>query len=574
MKLFIPLLVISAAVALGALTGCDQSTHAQHAHDHGEADHDELDPIRVTLFTDKVQLFMEYPHLVRGEPARFLAHLTVLETGEPIRSGTLRFKLTDPTGATQETIVDAPKRDGLFVPEWTFPEVEIFTLELTLTSPQAEDRIMVGEIDVWASHHDAIHAAEASAEAELPDLVPFLLEQQWKIGTRYERATRRTLVRRLLIPGQVIAPQGASAVVSPPVAGRLLPPPDGKLPQVGDPVQAGQVLALVEPRLPATEVAQLSANRAQVQSLETELALRELDLDTKALEVERSLIQSEARLEYARRALERADKLREKGLGAEQEHDEAIQNVRLAEAEFEGAKVMKRSYDNARERLATLRSQTSVANRDTPAAGELFQMPLEAPIAGQIVAVHHIQGEHLDAHQELFRILSTEHVWVEASVSEFDLAELLEQPGATMELPSYPGRRFDMLGAAGGRLVNIGTEIEPETRTVAVLFELPNPDGLFRVGMFADVYLETKTATEAVAIPEDAILMDNGFPLCFVLIDGETFQRRELELGVRDNGFVEVKRGVEDGERVVTQGGYLIKLAALTPEAFGHGHAH
>ena len=64
-------------------------------------------------------------------------------------------------------------------------------------------------------------------------------------------------------------------------------------------VDAGQVLAMVEPPLPVTEVVQLSANRAQVQSLETELALRELDLDTRALEVERSLIQSEARRDYA-----------------------------------------------------------------------------------------------------------------------------------------------------------------------------------------------------------------------------------------------------------------------------------
>ena len=54
-------------------------------------------------------------------------------------------------------------------------------------------------------------------------------------------------------------------------------------------------------------------------------------------------------------------------------------------------------------------------------------MPLEAPIAGKIISVNHIQGEHLDAHQELFRIVNTEHIWVEASVSEFDLAELLER---------------------------------------------------------------------------------------------------------------------------------------------------
>ncbi len=59
-----------------------------------------------------------------------------------------------------------------------------------------------------------------------------------------------------------------------------------------------------------------------------------------------------------------------------------------------------------------------------------------------------------------------------------------------------------------------------------------------------------------------------------MLLGGESFQRRELALGVRDNGFAEVKAGIEVGERVVTKGAYLIKLAALSPESFSAGHAH
>jgi multidrug efflux pump subunit AcrA (membrane-fusion protein) len=103
---------------------------------------------------------------------------------------------------------------------------------------------------------------------------------------------------------------------------------------------------------------------------------------------------------------------------------------------------------------------------------------------------------------------------------------------------------------------------------------MPNPEGLFRVGMFANVYLETRTATDVVALSERAIVLDNGRPTAYVLIDGESFQRRELELGVRDNGFVEVRSGVTKGERVVTKGGYAIKLASLSSASFGHGHGH
>ena len=159
-------------------------------------------------------------------------------------------------------------------------------------------------------------------------------------------------------------------------------------------------------------------------------------------------------------------------------------------------------------------------------------------------------------------------------MSEFDLAALVEDLGAVMTLPAYPGRRFNVLGDVGGWLINVGRVVDPSSRTIAVHYELPNPEGLFRVGMLADVFLETKQATDAIAIPQHAVVMDNGRPTAFVLLGGETFQRRELTLGVRDNGYVEIIDGIETGERVVTKGAYLVKLASQAPESFGEGHAH
>jgi multidrug efflux pump subunit AcrA (membrane-fusion protein) len=58
------------------------------------------------------------------------------------------------------------------------------------------------------------------------------------------------------------------------------------------------------------------------------------------------------------------------------------------------------------------------------------------------------------------------------------------------------------------------------------------------------------------------------------MLEGETFQRREVTLGIRDNGWIEVVSGVAEGERVATRGAYAIKLASLSPASFGHGHGH
>lgn len=68
--------------------------------------------------------------------------------------------------------------------------------------------------------------------------------------------------------------------------------------------------------------------------------------------------------------------------------------------------------------------------------------------------------------------------------------------------------------------------------------------------------------------------MDQGLPTALVMLEGELFQKRELELGVRDGTWVEVLRGIERGERVATRGAYMVKLAALSPASFGAGHAH
>ena len=68
--------------------------------------------------------------------------------------------------------------------------------------------------------------------------------------------------------------------------------------------------------------------------------------------------------------------------------------------------------------------------------------------------------------------------------------------------------------------------------------------------------------------------MDGGRPTAFVLVHGEAFQKRVLDLGIRDGPLVEVRAGISEGDRVVTRGAYLVKLAAASPASFGAGHAH
>jgi cobalt-zinc-cadmium efflux system membrane fusion protein len=554
-------------VAGGCAPGTSQAASAS------DTEEEEPAPVAVTVFTSKVELFMEYPRLVPGLEARFLAHVTVLATGEPVRSGQLRLELSRGPDGSRVLEAEQPKRDGLFIPVGTFAMPGQYEARIVVTSDQVQETIPLQPIVVYADLTSAYAAAEAEAEVEPPDFVPFLLEQQWTIGLLMQQVELRSLTRRLQVPGEIEAPHHAMAVVSAPLAGRLLPPDSGNLPHIGDRVEKGQVLAVLEPPLTTSDAAQLIANETYHDTLEMELLVREFDLRARALEIEQTLQQSKAQLEFSEQALARLEDLRAKDLGTVAELQAARRDVEIARRAGEGAEALKASFAQAQERLQALQNR-GAANRAGAKPSGPPRHALAAPISGEIIEAEHVEGEHVESQGAVYRLLDLSTVWITAHVSEFDLAGIGNAPGALLAFAAYPDRTFDVLGEMQGRVIHSGRVVDPETRTIALRYEAPNPDGLFRAGMFADVFLETEHVVDAVAVSEDAIVMDNGRPVAFVLVHGEAFQKRVLELGIRDGQFVEVRAGIREGERVVTRGAYLVKLASASPAAFGEGHAH
>ncbi|VAX36463.1 hypothetical protein MNBD_PLANCTO03-911, partial [hydrothermal vent metagenome] len=237
-----------------------------------------------------------------------------------------------------------------------------------------------------------------------------------------------------------------------------------------------------------------------------------------------------------------------------------------------GALGLKASFEQA---LAALEQIQALSRSSTPEvdSGSPLHLPVRAPIAGTIVEVAHIEGEYVEATDELYRIINGDTVWVVAHVPEFDLADLTDSPHADISMPAYPDESFDIT-ELGGRLVNVGIAVERSSRTLPIVYELPNPEGRFQIGLMVDVHLGTRTARDVVSIPISAIIPDSGRSTVYVLLDGENFQRREVVLGIRDGDYIEVKSGVNAGEWVVARGGNAVRLAALSPASFGHGHAH
>jgi len=210
----------------------------------------------------------------------------------------------------------------------------------------------------------------------------------------------------------------------------------------------------------------------------------------------------------------------------------------------------------------------------TSSTADIPTLELKAPIAGIVTQIGASVGEHVRPDRPILTILDSEWVYIEAKVPESDVDRVASSRGAIYELPHAQGQFHELLADGAGRLIYFGREVETSSLTVPLVYEVKNASGSLRVGASLNLYIETARAEEALAVPESAVVDEEGRPIAFVQVSGETFDRRYLTLGVHESGFVEVKAGLAAGERVATKEAYAIRLASVSTTIPAHGHAH
>jgi membrane fusion protein, copper/silver efflux system len=176
-----------------------------------------------------------------------------------------------------------------------------------------------------------------------------------------------------------------------------------------------------------------------------------------------------------------------------------------------------------------------------------------APASGTVLTKNVVKGQRVDTGQELYRIVDLTHVWVIAEVAESDISAIKIGTPAVVTLRAYPNHPIE------GRVGFIYPDVKPETRTVRVRIELPNPDGRLKTDMYADVVFRPAAERGAVlAVPESAVI-DSGTQQFVLIAKGEgRFEPRPIKLGIRADGYVEVRDGVATGEEVVSTATFLI----------------
>jgi membrane fusion protein, heavy metal efflux system len=524
-RLLIFLTLIAAAVLIAAAHKERLQALLSHGHDQAKAaeepGHGHGGGISVTHYTDKTELFVEYPPLAKGEESAFAAHLTHIDGPlfKAVSAGKLTVRLAG-GGAPDETAdAGVSATPGIFRPVLRPQHTGKRQLTFHLALPQGEVVHDLGEVTV----HGDKAAAEASVPQETePEGIKFTKEQQWKIEFANQPAGERLVRESITASAMIKARAAGEAYIATPAAGLLRPAATG-FPQVGMKVEAGQVLAHLIARLGA-----------------------ESDTATLALAVERARIE----LEQARRERQRLDDLlKQEAIPAKRARDAAFRE-QVAQAELAAAQQRKASYQEGTGGIA-----------------------LKSPIAGTVLAVGGSPGAAVSEGQTIAHIADLDRLWIEARVPESELARVTTPAGLFFRLGEQ-GATYVLDVGKNAQLVGFGGLVDKDTRTVPAIFELDNPAQRLRIGAVIQAELYTGRASEGVAIPVSAVVDDNGQAVVFVQSEGELFQRRVVVLGHRDGDWIAVRSGIDPGDRVVTQGAYAVRLAATAPAALGHGHAH
>ncbi len=432
----------------------------------------EREPLTVTQWTTRTELFAEYPALVVGETSRFAIHLTRLDTYQALTAGRVEVHLSGSHGSAEVFSVDGPSRPGIFGVDVTPVHGGARELAIVLRLPGLDDAHCVGPVTVYRD----VAAARAAPgpEAAAVETIAFLKEQQWALDFGTAVVATAPVRASVRVPAVIVPRPGGAADVVAPLDGRLIRVVDAS---PGTAVIAGQELARVQP--PPSTPAELP----QIRQAHAEAATA---------------------LQWAIRDRERAGRLVAAGAAPEKRAEEARAAEEQAHARLKGADERLAQYQSAR-------------TADTSAGDdELFVV--RAPVSGVVAERTATTGANVSAGMVLFRLVDASQVQVAGQVPETELARARQAKTAELEVPGQSIR------VPAGAFGSLGRVLDPRTRTVPITFALDNRRLGLAVGQSVFLHLLLEESGSHPVVPVSALVDDAGRPIVFVQREGEAFE--------------------------------------------------
>lgn len=345
-------------------------------------------------------------------------------------------------------------------------------------------------------------AADAEESHDREGFVAMTPARMQAAGIRTERLEASSLGSEILAQATVAAPPEGQALLTARADGAVV----RMTKRLGDPVAAGETVALLESREAAGFVAERNAAAARAQAARA-AAAREQRLFT-------------ARI-TARQDLEAAQ-------AARAEADAQLQ-------------------------------RTEAAVRAAGVAGGGRYLAVSSPISGRITQVDTQLGAYVSAGAELFRVADPRRIQIDAAVPSTDVQRIRPGDRAVIELPGG--------GTVNATVRSTTPSLNPESRTATVVLQPDGvPAGLTQGQALRARIVPQGTATRGIVIPEEAVQQVEGRDVVFVQTEGG-FQAVPVSVGQRSGGRAEILEGLRPGLTVVTQGAFVLKSQLGASEA-------
>jgi len=189
-------------------------------------------------------------------------------------------------------------------------------------------------------------------------------------------------------------------------------------------------------------------------------------------------------------------------------------------------------------------------------------LTLYAPSSGAVTQMKVRHGMEVLPDSHLYTIADLSRVWVYANVYEYELPWIEVGQRARVEISYLPGQSFE------GTVTYIDPFLDAKTRTARVRLEQPNPDGLLKPEMFANVSILADPRRAVLSISEEALIRSGRRNLVVIALGEGRFEPRPVEVGLETgDGWIEIRNGLEDGEVIVSSGQFLIDSESKLQES-------
>lgn len=525
-------LLVAATILACAMVSCrnHEAGEHEHHHEHGE---------QMTFYNNDFELFAEVTPLIVGKDCDILAHFTYLSNFKPVDSTKITMRLR--VGSTvQEAVIANPAQAGIYKFEITPKEAGCGSLIFEVSTKDSSSYIGFSHVHVFAdeaameehehggehshghSHeHGDVHEHEhghehghehSHAEQASANAITFTKEQSWKVDFATEVLENVKFGRIIKTSAQVLPSAGDQREISAKTSGIVVFANKNLVD--GTQVGAGQ-------RLFTIESSGMADNNMGVRFQEAESAYR-----------------------LAKSEYDRKQKLAEDKIVSQSE-------LQRAKMELESSQAI---YNNLKTNFSA-KGQT-----------------VGSPISGYVKNISVKNGAYVEAGQVLATVSQNKELSIRAEVQPRYYEDLAHVKGANIKLMNSD--EVYSIGGMGNMHYVYGRSTDSSNPLIPVTFTFPNKVNLVS-GSFVALYITTEGENEVVTIPNTGIVEDMGAYFVFVQINPEQFEKREVTLGATDGERTVLASGVRPGERVVSKGAVMVKLAAgagaLDPHA---GHVH